>query len=375
MMLPTRTRRLLSYATPFLTVALALLLTAELWTYLHSNLSLLFILAVMISAALGGIGPGMLAGLLSAFACLFFFMPPVYSFSIGSSDDALMLVVFVIVALLVSGISDASRRARGALEARVHERTSSLTEANQKLQAEVAERKRVELEILAYQARLQSLAVELSRTEERERRQIAATLHDAIGHTLAFVLMKLRGTPGAPSEEGVPDQIEEACGLIESCIRQARSLTLELSPPILYEIGLEAAIEWLAERLQREHGLTARIHDDGQSKPLPEEFRAVFFSAARELLFNVVKHAKAKNVVIRLARSGDAYEVVIEDDGIGFDSNIQASRNPGFGLFSIRERISHLGGQFEVDSAPGRGCRVTLRIPLAGGQSGVEDNT
>ncbi|MGA2500846.1 MAG: sensor histidine kinase, partial [Tepidisphaeraceae bacterium] len=232
-----------------------------------------------------------------------------------------------------------------------------------------------ELEILAYQARLQSLAVELSRTEERERRQIAATLHDAIGHTLAFVLMKLRGTPGAPSEEGVPDQIEEACGLIESCIRQARSLTLELSPPILYEIGLEAAIEWLAERLQREHGLTARIHDDGQSKPLPEEFRAVFFSAARELLFNVVKHAKAKNVVIRLARSGDAYEVVIEDDGIGFDSNIQASRNPGFGLFSIRERISHLGGQFEVDSAPGRGCRVTLRIPLAGGQSGVEDNT
>ena len=156
--------------------------------------------------------------------------------------------------------------------------------------------------------------------------------------------------------------------------RQTRSLTLELSPPILYEIGLEAAIEWLAERTQRDHGLLATVCDDGQSKPLPEEFRAELFNAVRELLFNVVKHARAKSVGIRLSRCGDMYEIVIEDDGIGFEANMQVATSSGFGLFSIRDRISHLGGRFQVDSAPGRGCRVTLQVPLAKDRPGREDN-
>jgi PAS domain S-box-containing protein len=224
-------------------------------------------------------------------------------------------------------------------------------------------RKQSETQVLAYQEKLQSLASELSLSEERERRRMATNLHDRIGQSLAFARLKLgamaQAHPGAP--------INEVRELIEQTIIDTRSLTFELSPPVLYELGLVAALEWLTRKIQQEHSIPARFHDDSQPKPLDEDFRIVLFQASRELLVNVVKHASASHIHVLVRRDGDAMRIIVEDNGIGFDPRqLAAARHSpkSFGLFNIRERVEYLGGKLKIRSAPGQGTRITLIAPL-----------
>ena len=380
-------RQLVRYASAVLSVGIASLLTYLLGLVMGGNLSLLFITAVMISAVYGGLGPGLLAGGLAAVASAFFFLPPRYSFDIAG-DDVLRLVVFMFAAVLVSWLSgtrheweEALLRQQELLEQRVRERTADLTSANRELQEEIAERRKAEARILGYQDRLRSLAAELSTAEERQRRQIAAALHDAIGHRLAVAVMKLRGALNGESAADDPAgdghatartavaaaDVTRACELVEEAIEHTRSLTLELSPPILYELGLEPAVEWLAEKVQNEAGLAVTVDDDGRPKPTDEQVRPLLFSAIRELLINVVKHARAGSARVSLARDGDHIRVTVADDGVGCDAASApppAGAKSGFGLFNIRERLDHLGGRLELSPSRGAGCRVTLVAPL-----------
>ena len=224
----------------------------------------------------------------------------------------------------------------------------------------IQDRKSSEEQVLAYQVQLQSLASELSLGEERERRRLATNLHDRIGQSLAFARIKLAGLSRERSDLG------EVRELIEQAIVDTRTLTVELSPPVLYELGLVAALEWLARKIQQEHGLQTRFHDDGQPKPLHENFKIVLFQAVRELLVNVVKHARANHAQVLLRRDSDALRIIIEDDGVGFEiSNLRArSEIRSFGLFNIRERVEYLGGRVKIRSESGRGTRVTLIAPL-----------
>jgi PAS domain S-box-containing protein len=231
----------------------------------------------------------------------------------------------------------------------------------------INERKQTETKVLAYQEQLQSLASKLSLSEERERRRIATNLHDRIGQSLAFAILKLSAL-SQPELNGMQeDAIREIRQLIEDAMGDTRSLTFELSPPVLYELGLVPAVEWLARKIQQEHGIETRFHDDGQPKPLDEDFRIVLFQAVRELLVNVVKHARASHAQVLLRRDGDALRVIIEDDGVGFDPASKQSwteGSAGFGLFSTRERLDYLGGQVKIASHPGEGTRITLLAPL-----------
>ena len=231
---------------------------------------------------------------------------------------------------------------------------------------DITERKKAEEEIRNYQKDLRSLASRLSLAEERERRRIATGLHDHIGHTLALSKMKVgelrKSTSSCP-----PDSLDEIQRLIEQAIEHTRSLTFELSPPVLYELGFEAAVEWLTEHLQEEHNVHFIFHDGKQPKPLDENMRVLLFSSMRELLVNVAKHAKARNVEVSLRRSGENLRITVKDDGIGFDmskKNSYYSGMSGFGLFSIRERLQHLGGSLEVKSKPGQGTQATLIAPI-----------
>jgi PAS domain S-box-containing protein len=224
----------------------------------------------------------------------------------------------------------------------------------------IQDRKSSEEQLLAYQEQLQSLASELSLSEERERRRIATNLHDRIGQSLAFARLTLASL----SQDGPIKEVRE---LIEQAIVDTRSLTFELSPPVLYELGLAAGLEWLARKIQQDHGIQTRFHDDGQPKPLDEKFRVVLFQAVRELLVNVVKHARATHARVLLRREADALRIIIEDDGVGFDvSHLTAKPDAirTFGLFNIRERVEYLGGRMKIRSEPGSGTRVTLMAPL-----------
>ena len=220
-----------------------------------------------------------------------------------------------------------------------------------------------------YEQRLRSLTSQLALTEERQRREIATELHDQIGQHLAMTRIKL----GQLLEAGVGTHFEtpldEVRTLIEQSIQTTRSLMFELGSPILYELGLEAAVESLAEDVQTRHQLHTFFADDGQPKPLNDDLRAVLFQSTRELLNNVVKHAHARRIRISVERANQHVRILVADDGRGFDlpdTGLHAARDGGFGLFNINERITHLGGQLQIDTQPGQGARITLTAPLAG---------
>jgi len=232
---------------------------------------------------------------------------------------------------------------------------------------DITERKQAESKLLMYQEKLQSLASELSLVEERERRSIATDLHDQIGQTLSVIKMCCFALRSDLSSQDHIRQIDEIKKLVKQTIRDTRSLTFELSPPVLYELGLVAAIDWLAEQFQQKHGLKCTVESDTKPKPLSQDFAIVLFRSMRELLINIVKHAKAKKVKIAIRANKKNLRIRVTDDGIGFNKGAKAGRgykNHQFGLFNITERISHLGGKVEVDSQSGKGTMVTLVAPL-----------
>jgi len=248
------------------------------------------------------------------------------------------------------------------LEELVKERARELLEANKNLKVEVNVRKLAEKKLLDYQKQLQLLTSQLSLIEENEKRRIATELHDCIGQTLALSKIKLGLlNKAAPSEE-LRKSIKEILHLIEQTIKETRTLTFELSPPILYELGLGQAIKWLIDQFREKHGLDIELIDDGQDKPFSHNTRFFIFQAIRELLVNIVKHAQATKVNIIMKRDDDHLRVIIEDNGVGFSK--PSLNYDGYGLFNIRERMNHINGQFEIKSISGRGTRVTLVAPL-----------
>ncbi len=227
--------------------------------------------------------------------------------------------------------------------------------------------KQAEEELASYQENLRSLASELSLTEERERRRLAEFLHDEVGQTLALTKIKLGGLQQELSLSPLVHQVREVRGFLEQAIHSTRNLTFELSLPILYEMGLEEAVDWLAEQFQSQYDIAITVSRDEQPKPLTEGARVLLFRLVRELLTNVVKHAQARQAWISFSKENDHLRIQLRDDGIGFDVAEKLSFGAsatGFGLFSVRERLSHLGGLLEVHSAPGQGTQVTITVPL-----------
>jgi len=267
-------------------------------------------------------------------------------------------------------VQEELERHKNRLNELVQERTKELMETNIRLQKEIAERKQAEEKLRDYQKRLRRLASEVTFAEERERRRIAVELHDNLGQMLAVAKMRL-GTLAECAGQKQKEVISEIRALLERSIEFTRSLTIELSPPVLYELGLEPAVEWLLERVRKEHNLKVSLQTAGASEPLDENARVLLFKATRELLLNIVKHADATEVQVTISRDNGCVRFVVEDDGKGFDPESLRS-SEGFGLFSIKERLNHIGGRMELFSTPGKGTRVELLVPL--GEQGGNDN-
>ncbi len=202
---------------------------------------------------------------------------------------------------------------------------------------DITENRRAEQQIQAYQERLRSLAAELSLAEERERRRIAADLHDHIGQALGLTQIKLEALRNAngsdASEHRNMQTLSECIGLIGQTILDTRSLIFDLSPPVLYDLGIEAAIEWLVDQYQGREGLTIVLSNDARPKPLDEGMRVILFRTVRELIINILKHARAKNASVSLWREDDRILVEVKDDGIGF---------PAANATSQREKVARV---------------------------------
>ena len=237
---------------------------------------------------------------------------------------------------------------------------------------EITARKRAEGRLLSYQDQLNSLASELSLVQERERRRIAFEIHDHVVQNLSLGKIMLSNCISTGSSGNLP----QVSGILGESIRQMRSLIFDLSPPLLYEMGLVPALEELGERLGREHGFAFGLLDNFASQPLEEPLLVGVFQSVRELLLNAVKHAGASNVTLSAENEGGALRLSLEDDGVGFEVDSafeKAYRQHSIGLFGVQQRLRYLGGSFEIESSPGRGTRIVLLVPLGGDATDGEE--
>ena len=232
---------------------------------------------------------------------------------------------------------------------------------------DITTRKEAEEKLMLYQQQLRSLASELSLAEERLRRRIAAELHDHIAQNLAISKIKLESLKD-DVEPGLAKSLKDVINLISQTIDASRSLTFEISPPVLYELGFEAAVGWLVRQTRQRFGLDVEFINDEKPKPLNADIRVLLFQAVRELLVNVVKHAKAKKAKVYARAVDDNIQITVEDDGVGFDA---AALNPardftkgGFGLFNIRERLDQIGGSVIIQSGRKKGTQITMTAPI-----------
>jgi PAS domain S-box-containing protein len=256
---------------------------------------------------------------------------------------------------------------RRHLEDLVNKRTVELSIVNQKLKEEIGERKKTEEKLVEYQERLRFLASQLASVEEGHRQNFATYLHDQIGQMLFILKIRLEMIQKSMKNDDGRKNLEVAFQIIEKLIENTRTLTHELSPPILHQLGLESALEWLVEQTNEKSTIAVIFKDDKQPKPLDVNLSTLMFRSVSELLVNVIKHANAHNAIVSLQRYDTSIKISVEDDGVGFDTSetgLYPTKNKKFGLFSIKERLNHLDGDIEIKSTQGKGTQVTLLAPL-----------
>jgi PAS domain S-box-containing protein len=239
----------------------------------------------------------------------------------------------------------------------------ALLQLKDKLERRVEERTS---ELAQRAIQLRALAGELTLSEQRERSRLAKVLHDHLQQLLVAAKFRITvmGRGGDDVTKQASTEVEE---LIDESIAASRSLTAELSPPILHEAGLNAGLQWLARRMPEMQGLFVELElEDGGD--LPQDIKLLLFESVRELLFNVVKHAHTRSARVNVRRIDSQLQVIVSDHGSGFDLTAlpaAGERGGGFGLFSIRERLGLMGGVFEIKSTPGQGSRFVLSVPVA----------
>jgi two-component system sensor histidine kinase UhpB len=258
------------------------------------------------------------------------------------------------------------RQARDELERRVQERTAQLVRANDVLRAEVAERQRAEDALRHSEDRLRHLSRQLLSTQEGERRRIARELHDEIGQTLTAIKMALQA---ARRGAGPSSHLDDGIGLVERTLVQVRNLSLDLRPAVLDELGLVPAVRWYLDRQAQRAGLVAYLDAGPDAGRLPAELETTCFRLVQEALTNVVRHARAQTVWVNLGRRAGEMRLEVRDDGAGFDvaaARHRATHGGSLGLLGLQERVQLAGGDLTIQSEPGHGTEIQVRLPLQG---------
>ena len=215
-------------------------------------------------------------------------------------------------------------------------------------------------------AKLRRLAAELTYVEQQERKRISQLLHDQLQQTLVAARLRLR----VFHEEAAPDLREDSFQFIDKLLEQAigdsRSLVSEISPPVVHEMNIHMALSWLAKHMGERHGLDVAFTSDSSTCVLDDDVKIFLFNAAKELLFNVIKHSSTQQAELHSSVADGQYKLIVSDHGQGFDSRILEQRdfshNEGFGLFSIRERIEALGGTLTPANRTSGGAKFTLTV-------------
>jgi PAS domain S-box-containing protein len=252
---------------------------------------------------------------------------------------------------------------RKAAEEALRESEKSLQKANEDLEQRVQERT---AELKERAGQLARLASQLTMVEQRERKRLGQILHDGLQQYLLAAKLQVGGLLDQATDDALKQAANEVENLLGESIRVSRSLAAELTPPILHEAGLSAGLGWLSRWMSKKHGLKVELVMPMDALVLTDDAKVLLFESVRELLLNVVKHAGTLSARVSLAQEdGRSLQIVVSDNGVGFDPARLSVEDGCFGLFSIHERLCLIGGGFEVDSSPGKGARFTLIAPLS----------
>jgi PAS domain S-box-containing protein len=241
-----------------------------------------------------------------------------------------------------------------------------LHKANETLEQRVAERTE---EVRSQADQLRALASRLSQAEQRERKRLAGILHDHVQQYIVAAQMQIEDIVQKLDEDHVRSTARDALDILEEAFHATRTLSVDLCPPVLNAEGLGPALDWLAERMEQKHGFRVEVRHEPMAGFANEETKLLLFECARELLFNAVKHAGVSEARVDLSETPDGeVRLTVSDGGDGFDARMLDDRGPEeatFGLFSIRERLTYMGGAMQIDAEPGGGTCITLTVPRA----------
>lgn len=231
-------------------------------------------------------------------------------------------------------------------------------------------------EVAEARTQMTNLSDRLIQAQETERRALSRELHDEVGQSLSAVLVELRNLSaglGVRSEEQSQSQVDIIKGLVESTVRVIRNMALLLRPSMLDDLGLVPALRWQAREMSKRTGMDVSVATDSVSDELPDEYKTCVYRVVQEALHNCSRHSQATAVRIRVQQTRSSLSLSIQDDGRGFD----VTHTKGLGLLGMEERVTRLGGRWEVHSAPGNGTILAIELPFRESEKepGVETNS
>ncbi len=213
-------------------------------------------------------------------------------------------------------------------------------------------------------SQLQMLVSQLATVEDRERRRLARILHDELQQLIVGAKYKIQLFQMKTADQANQKEINDIISLLDESVRVSRSLTSDLSPPILYDAGLVSALEWLGDRFNEKYGLRLKINRKEDLDIPSDDLQIVLFSFVKELLFNIVKHASSKEALLEMEMHNDDIVIRVIDHGNGFDFNEyrKSKKTNSFGLFGIEERLKAIGGKFKIQSSNEYGTTATICV-------------
>ena len=219
-------------------------------------------------------------------------------------------------------------------------------------------------ELMRERDRIRRLAAQVIRAQDEERARIARELHDATAQTMAGIVLQVSVAERSCTGREMATRLREIRETATEALEEVRTLSHTIYPRVLEDLGLRAALDWLARRTRETSSLEVGVTLRG-SGSVPATVASALYRVAQEGLLNAARHSSATTVELRLDIEPRYVKLEVEDDGIGFNPRDAEARRPGMGIFSMRERVALVDGLLDMDSAPGRGCCVRARVPLA----------
>jgi PAS domain S-box-containing protein len=223
-------------------------------------------------------------------------------------------------------------------------------------------------EIQKYQTSLQKLTTEITLIEEKQKKEIATNIHDHLSQSLIISKMKINELKKKPQLKMIDKDLQFIETHISEALENSRKITYELSPPVLYQLGIVAALNWLLEDVEATHKIECRVSSNINYIKLSEIKSILLYRCIQELLKNALKYANASLLILKIDKTKLGIEIVLTDNGVGFDTSIlnnyKSHSNSGFGLFAVQERVRNLQGEFKITSKIHEGTTVNILIPL-----------